>query len=108
MTERFVIKYKNCDSNLDILQKIFSSYVKENNLKVKRGDLVIMLPVETEDDVKNENYKIYDDYDEIYPSNGRSAGWCCSGGKKPFHTGKGTRAKVANIAKGLKSQPKLK
>ena len=65
MTERFVIKYKNCDSNLDILQKIFSSYVKENNLKVKRGDLVIMLPVETEDDVKNENYKIYDDYDEM-------------------------------------------
>ena len=65
MTERFVIKYKNCDSNLDILQKIFTSYVKENNLKVKRGDLVIMLPVETEDDVKNENYKIYDDYDEM-------------------------------------------
>jgi hypothetical protein len=53
-------------------------------------------------------YEKYDDYDEIYPSNGRSAGWCCSGGKKPFHTGKGTRAKVANIAKGLKSQPKLK
>jgi hypothetical protein len=50
-----------------------------------------------DEDLYSSDYDKY--YDEIFLTNVRSVGGGGGGGKKPFHSGKGTRAKIANIEK---------
>ena len=60
---------------------------------------------EEDDSYSDSYYTDYDKYyDEIFLTNVRSVGrggggGGGGGGKKPFHSGKGTRAKIANIEK---------
>ena len=72
MAKRIIIKYKENkeneeyeqDDKFDFLQDIFSVYIEGNNIKVKRGDLVRMVPIYSDED-KEEKDKEYQEYDEM-------------------------------------------
>jgi hypothetical protein len=70
MAKRIVIKYekKNLDEEyeeykIDFLQDIFQSHIQKNNLNIKRGDLVRIVPILTRE-FNQQDYQEYDEMDE--------------------------------------------